>query len=146
MTIERLYVVRCSTPNHFYVGLTSREIFDLDGLAHGERLREHASGSGSRFTSRHGYDSCVLHAVVPSSHANRLEDDMTRYLMARYGWKNVRGGRYVRCIDDYETYWLPRAFRTGSFRDILKLRTGTVTEFPSEFRGLVDRFCAVCGA
>ena len=147
MTIERLYVVRCCTPDHFYVGLSSREIFDLpDGVAYGARLQEHASGSGARFTTKHGYDSCVLHAVVPIAHASTLEDDMTRYLMARYGWQAVRGGRYVRVRDDHETYWLPPAFRTGSFRDILKLRTGTVSKFPAELRGLVDRFCAVCGS
>ena len=146
MTIERLYVVQCCTPDHFYVGLSSREIFDLDGTAHGARLREHASGSGARFTTKHGYGSCGFHAVVPNAHASTREDDMTRYLMARYGWQNVRGGRYVRVRDDWETYWLPPAFRTGSFRDILKLRTGTVSKFPAELRGLVDRFCAVCGS
>ena len=145
--IDRLYVLELRTPNHYYVGTTSREIFDLpNGHAYGARLLEHENGEGSRFSQKHGFSKCLLHAVVPSKMATTLEDDMTRYLMARYGWQQARGGRYVRVRDDDETYWLPREFREGSFRDILELRTGTVSKFSAELRGLVDRFCAVCGS
>jgi len=145
--IDRLYVLELNKPDHFYVGISSREIFDLpDGTAHGARLAEHENGTGSRFSRKHGFKKCVLHAVVPKHQSNTLEDDMTKYLMARYGWQQVRGGRYVRTRDDDETYWLPQPFREGSFRDILELCSGTVSEFPAQFRRLVDRFCAVCGS
>jgi len=138
-TIVRLYVIRCKTPNHFYCGTTTRIIYD--------RLAEHEAGGvhGSRFTTKHGYAGCVFSQIVTNGHSCTLEDDMTKYLMARYGWANCRGGNFVRTIDDAQTFWLPREFRTGSFRDILKLRGGTVSKFPTELRGLVDRFCAVCG-
>ena len=80
MTIVRLYVVRCKTPGHFYCGTTTR-------LAH-ERLAEHAQGRGSRFTIKHGYHSCVFNQIVPNGKSTRLEDDMTKYLMSRFGWAN----------------------------------------------------------
>jgi len=138
MTIVRLYVVRCKTPDHYYCGTTLREMH--------YRLAEHAGGYGSKFTTKHGYDGCVFSQVVVNAKSSRLEDDMTKYLMSRYGWANCRGGNFVRSRPDMETFWLPREFREGSFRDILKLRSGTVSKFPSELRGLVDRFCAVCGS
>jgi len=137
-TIVRLYVVRCKTPNHFYCGTTTRIIYD--------RLDEHAQGHGSRFTKKHGYQDCVFSQIVDNGHSSTLENDMTRYLMSRYGWASCRGGDFVRVRNDMETWWLPREFREGSFRDILKLRSGTVSEFSTELRGLVDRFCTVCGA
>ena len=145
--IDRLYVLALNKPDHFYVGISSREIFDLpDGTAYGARLLEHAQGNGSRFSKKHGFKKCILHAEVAGHAASTLEDDMTKYLMARYGWQQVRGGQYVRCIDDDETYWLPTAFRENSFRDILELRAGGMSQFPAELRRLVDRFCAVCGS
>ena len=149
MMIDRLYVLALNKPDHYYVGISSREIFDLpDGTAYGARLLEHANGNGSRFSKKHGFKKCILHAVVPSPIASALEDDMTKYLMSWYGWQQVRGGRYVRVRDDDETYWLPREFggnKKGSIDigDVLKLRTGTVSKFPAELRCLVDRFRAV---
>ena len=153
--IDRLYVLALNKPEHFYVGISSREIFDLpDGTAYGARLLEHAQGNGSRFSKKHGFKKCILHAEVAGHAASTLEDDMTKYLMARYGWQQVRGGRYVRCIDDDKTYWLPREIQEAmtcqkgktSFRDILELRAGGMSQFPAELRRLVDRFCAVCGS
>ena len=109
--IDRLYVLALNKPEHFYVGISSREIFDLpDGTAYGARLLEHAHGNGSRFSKKHGFKKCILHEVVASHVASTLEDDMTKYLMARYVWPQVRGGLYVRCIVDGDTYWLPTAF------------------------------------
>ena len=138
MTIVRLYVLRCQTPNHFYCGTTTRIIYD--------RLADHEEGRGSRFTTKHGYKDCVFSQIVDTAKSSTLEDDVTKYLMSRYGWANCRGGNFVRVRDDMETFWLPLEFRNGSFRDILKLRSGTVSKFPTELRGLVDRFCTVCGS
>ena len=138
--MTRLYVLELFGKK-YYVGLS-------DQFA--RRLAQHIRGEGSKFSKLHGFRACVLSMDVPDHMANRLENDMTCYLMARFGWQNVRGGDYVRCINDDETYWLPPAFKklfaTGSAADVLKLRSGTVSQFLPEFRGLVDRFCAVCGS
>ena len=132
MTIVRLYVVRCKTPDHFYCGTTTRIIYD--------RLAEHEEGSGSRFTTKHGYEDCVFNQIVDNGQSGTLEDDMTKYLMSRYGWANCRGGNFVRTLDDMETWWLPREFREGSFRDILKLREGSVSHLGPELGRLVHFF------
>ena len=109
--ISRVYVIRCQTPRHWYVGQTNRLPW--------ERLEEHEDGTGSLWTRMHGVDCMVFSAVVKPSRSNRLESELTTYLMSRYGWANVRGGMHMRCKDDDRTkkFWLPAEFRRGSFRD-----------------------------
>ena len=71
--------------------------------------------------------------------------------MSKFGWKKVRGGDYVKAeADPEDLWWLPLEFRTNkkgtlSFRNVLKLCLGTVSQFPSELRGLVDSFLASGG-
>ena len=129
-----LYVIRCQTPRHWYVGQTNRLPW--------ERLQEHEEGTGSLWTRKHGVDCMIFSAVVEPSHANRLESELTTYLMSRYGWANVRGGMHMRCRDDDRTqkFWLPAEFRRGSFRDILKLRSGSVSHLSPELGRLVNLF------
>ena len=131
--INRLYVIRCHTLNHWYVGTTTRFPW--------ERLAEHLNGTGSRWTKLHGVSCMVFSVIVPNGAAIRLESQMTAYLMARFGWANVRGGDHMYCGKD-RTYrfWLPPEFRKGSFRDILKLREGSVTHLGPELGRLVHFF------
>ena len=139
--IVRLYVVRCKTPGHWYCGTTDRLPW--------YRAEEHAGlkPGGAKWTHLHGYDTMVFSVVVPTHMGPTLEDDMTKWLMSVYGWGQCRGGNFVRVRnwDDMDTFWLPREFRPGaSFRDILELRSGRVSKFSTELRGLVDCFCRFC--
>ena len=85
---------------------------------------------------------------VLEHHANTLENDLTKWFMATFGWRRVRGGDFVKTeADPDDLWWLPLEFRqnkkgTISFRNVLKLRLGAMTKFPSELRGLVDSFLA----
>ena len=131
--INRLYVIRCESPNKWYVGVTTRLPW--------ERLAEHLNGEGSRWTREHGVSCMVFSVIVPNAFANKLESQMTAYLMARFGWANVRGGDHMYCgTDRTYRFWLPVEFRKGSFRDILKLREGSVTHLGPELGRLVDLF------
>ena len=85
--INRLYVIRCQTPNKWYVGITTRLPW--------ERLAEHLNGDGSRWTREHGVSCMVFSVIVANALANRLESQMTAYLMARFGWANPRRGPHV---------------------------------------------------
>ena len=131
----RLYVAKCKSPEKYYVGTTSRLPY--------ERYEEHASGKGSRWTKRHGFEGFLICEEIEPSHGNALESDMTKYMMAMHGWANVRGGAHTYANDDHEDWWLPLEFRTASAADILKLRSGTVSKFPAELRRLVDCYLRV---
>ena len=131
-TICRLYVAQCGTKDHFYVGTTLRIPYMRD--------REHRERTfGAAWTRQHGYRGMLTCDLVDPGHASTLEDDMTKYLMSIYGKHAVRGGNFLH------ENWLPWEFTRGSPADVLKLRTGTVSKFGSELRGLIDRFSAVCG-
>ena len=88
MTYTKIYVIECRARNHFYVGTTYRELYD--------RIQEHENRRGSLWTTRHGYKRMALWADVRTEHASKLEDELTEWLMHRYGIRNVRGGNYVR--------------------------------------------------
>ncbi len=134
MGISRLYVIRCKTKGYWYVGIKNRLPW--------ERLYEHDTGTGAAWTRKHGVDCMIFSAIVPQGMANTLENDMTAYLMSLFGWAYVRGGQHVRCKDDDRTvdFWLPLPFRTGSFSDILQLRSGRMSHFLPQFLGLVNMF------
>ena len=132
---ERIYVVECVDHNYFYVGTTLREMF--------KREEEHAAGYGSRWTHRHGFRRVMFCQLVPTGTSTILENELTKYLMARFGWGFVRGGDYVfvRCRS---RLWLPRAFRDlgpeDRSRHVLELHAGSVSKFPTELRRLIDGF------
>ena len=132
--ITRIYVIRCTTPGHWYVGQTTRLPW--------ERLAEHKSDKGSMWTRKHGTDCMVFSAIVPNEQADTLESQLCAVLMARYGWGTVRGGShmYSRPGCNREKFWLPTAFRTASFADILKLRGSRVTHLGPQLCRLVDLF------
>ena len=139
-SICRIYVIRCKKPGYWYVGQTTRLPW--------ERLAEHEAAQGSIWTSRHGTDCMVFSAIVPSASADTLESQLTMVLMARYGWACVRGGdhMYSKEGDSLQKFWLPRAFRTASFADILKLRGSRVTHLGPQLCRLVDLFGRFCDA
>ena len=103
---------------------------------------------GADWCKMHGYLGMRICCRVLEHHANTLENDLTKWFMATFGWRRVRGGDYVKTeADPDDLWWLPLEFRqnkkgTISFRNVLKLRLGAMTKFPSELRGLVDSFLA----
>ena len=135
MKYERVYVLECETRNkngsYLYVGTTFRIM--------SERLAEHEEGWGSRWTAWHGYKRLLCACLVPEGTSNKLENELTRHLMAEFGWGNVRGGNYVfvRCKSKF---WLPPEFRALGPRDVLPLHLRPVSKFPSELLRLIDAF------
>ena len=138
MTYTKIYVIACRARNHFYVGTTYRELYD--------RIQEHENRRGSLWTTRHGYKRMALWADVRTEHASALEDELTEWLMHRYGIRNVRGGNYVNCRPDCyaNDWWLPKSLRSG-FGDVAGLHHCPVSKFPLEFQRLVDAFEVFCG-
>ena len=135
-TYERVYVVECKTPNHFYVGTTLREMF--------KRQHEHEDGWGSRWTKHHGFKRLLFNRLVPVGTSQTLEDDLTKHLMSIYGWGQVRGGKYV-FVRSFRTEWLPPEFRALGPRDVLPLHLRPVSQLPAELGALVNRFEVFCG-
>jgi len=83
---EGVYVLRLER-GKYYVGVTN------DVRA---RLKEHrgtAPLDGAKWTSLH--KPVQLHAWYPGE-GEHFENMMTLGLMSKYGWENVRGGRYCR--------------------------------------------------
>ena len=133
MTYTKIYVIECRARNHFYVGTTYRELYD--------RIQEHENRRGSLWTTRHGYKRMALWADVRTEHASKLEDELTEWLMHRYGIRNVRGGNYVNCRPDCyaNDWWLPKSLRSG-FGNVPGLHYCPVSKFPLEFQRLIDAF------
>ena len=71
--------------NKFYVGYSERAV--------GERFREHFSNCGSMWTKK--YPPVQVLEYLPG-HTLADEDRITLELMKKYGWWNVRGGKWCR--------------------------------------------------
>ena len=83
----KLYVIECVTPQHYYVGSTAQELYD--------RVDEHESGDPRvccKWVHRHGFKRLVCWDTCTSVDCERLEDELTSYLMTWFGVNNVRGG------------------------------------------------------
>lgn len=134
MVHTKIYVIECATPNFFYVGSTFRELYD--------RLDEHECMFGSRWTRRHGFKRLAIWADVPCHMCSVLEDELTEFLMHKYGVHNVRGGNYVNCRPDCyaDDWWLPKSLKNSNFGDVPSLHLRPVSKFPLEFRRLVNAF------
>ena len=127
-TYERVYVIQCENKK-FYVGSTLRLMYD--------RWLEHRDGYGSRWTAHHAAKRVVCCTLVPEGTSGRLEDELTRYLMAKYGWGQVRGGRWV-FVQCKSKLWLPMEFRDLGPGDVLPLHVGAVRHFSPELLRLID--------
>ena len=138
----RIYVAQLKSWNlstaYFYVGKTGR--------MPEARYEEHEAGvdgKGSMWCKKHGFKGYLICMRVPPHMGSTLENDLTAWLVANVGWHRVRGGDYmVTSPDRKDMWWLPPKLRTGSFRDVLELRTGSVTKFRPQLRGLIDALLA----
>lgn len=71
---HQVYVLKCKTPGHYYVGITT----DLD-----HRLAQHRAGQGAEFTKLHGFHSLrVAITARNETEAKMLERELTRTLQA----------------------------------------------------------------
>jgi predicted GIY-YIG superfamily endonuclease len=89
----KVYVCRTSEAiePHFYVGVTSKPLL--------ERLGDHMSGNGTRWTSLYPPSSIEFHkGFATRREANVEETAHTLELMMQYGIKYVRGGKYASPI------------------------------------------------
>ena len=111
-----LYVIRCKTRDHYYVGTTLRPLC--------MRIREHeVENAGSLWTRIHGFDRVEEAYVVPNHRASQIENDVTIEYMRRYGYRKVRGGDYTYSKNDGSTWWLPLEFREIAQRDNMSIST-----------------------
>ena len=133
---HKVYVVECLRRHHFYVGTTFRELW--------ARISEHEytkGGFGSKWTRRHGFKRLVCWMDCTAANVNDLEDEMTAYLMERFGVRRVRGGKHNNCRADAhdvgQEWWLPVHLRPGY---VAPLHGRPVSKFSLELNGLIDRF------
>ena len=136
---ERVYVLelkRARGSRNFYVGTTLREMHT--------RYAEHEQGYGSRWTHWHPVRRCVCWMRVPVGTSATIENEVTRYLMAKFGWGNVRGGDwvFVRCKS---RNWLPKELRLLGPTDVLELHRRRVSHFLPESRRIIEFLDVACG-
>ena len=96
-----LYVIRCKTPRHFYVGTTLRRKC--------VRYQEHKDGYGSRWTARHGCRNTVTRFTVECSRSAQKENEVWMHYARIYGPENVRGGD-VTILGPIPGWALPQEF------------------------------------
>jgi len=81
--LEYVYILELEN-NKYYVGYT--ENFD-------SRMISHFGGNGSKWTKLHK----PITVMEVSRGSKNDEDRKTIEMMVRYGYENVRGGRYCKC-------------------------------------------------
>lgn len=107
---DTLYVLRLKTPDHYYVGTTSRAWF--------ERHNEHLEGLGSKWTSKHGVHSVhKVFRINPCVRSIDMENQVVVYYMRHVAkdWRHVKGGDYTwskpfDMTNDTENFWVPEEF------------------------------------
>lgn len=81
-----LYLIKCKTPNYFYVGITT----DLK-----RRLTQHQCGDGAKFTKQHGVSGykIIKEDIINERDALFAENNLVTILSKRGYW--VSGGVWV---------------------------------------------------
>jgi predicted GIY-YIG superfamily endonuclease len=105
-----LYVLRLEQ-GRYYVGQTGRLK---------RRIEQHVAGNGALWTKLYPPIERIKTYVLPMAdikEVERLEDELTIDTMARYGWRNVRGGHFCN-VDDHDTEMALRAH--GRFDRVLQ--------------------------
>ena len=107
---ETLYVLKLKTPDHWYVGTTSREWF--------RRHDEHLEGWGAKWTSKHGVDRVhKIFKIKPGVNPTSIENMVVLFYMRHVAkdWRHVKGGDYtwskpVDVNDPWQNFWVPEEF------------------------------------
>lgn len=80
-----IYELNCKH-NKKYVGKTT----DVE-----RRMNQHFSGRGSKVTQKFKPLNGQIVGVVPGYLSSQAEQQHTKYCVKKYGYKNVRGGKWV---------------------------------------------------
>lgn len=105
-----LYVLKLRTPDHWYVGTTSR--------AWHERFEEHLNGTACVWTKMHPVHKVHACFRIPHDYSTtRMENEVTLHLMRHVAkdWRNVKGGDYTwskpfDINNPAENFWVPEEF------------------------------------
>jgi predicted GIY-YIG superfamily endonuclease len=100
-----VYVIKCLTPNHYYIGSTAQ-------LSH--RILAHKKGRGSTFTKKHGFKQ-LINVIHCSNHkeASIIEKSLTQFYAHKYGKTNVCGYCWTNSIEHHkkdDPVKLPKSF------------------------------------
>jgi predicted GIY-YIG superfamily endonuclease len=98
-----LYALRLEG-DRYYIGRTNDSIV---------RIQQHMQGKGAQWTKLHapvGLIECKPCKAVTPQEADQLETVWSLEYMARYGWRNVRGGYFCH-VDELQTEQALRAHR-----------------------------------
>ena len=94
-TFHPLYICPCvytlklqgddAVPYYIYIG----SCYNLN-----QRLAQHISGVGARFTQKHKFIE-IMHVQLVDGDAIVAENERTLQMIAEYGSERVRGGKYL---------------------------------------------------
>ncbi|MCX6819619.1 MAG: GIY-YIG nuclease family protein [Candidatus Aenigmarchaeota archaeon] len=94
-----VYVLKCKTPNHYYIGITR----DFS-----KRFYYHIKKEGSRFTQVHGVDKIEKVIKLDSlEEAKKKEKELTIEYMKKFGSSNVAGAGYSQLVKNYPIKNIP---------------------------------------
>jgi len=137
---DKIYVVECREEGYWYVGSTLQELYD--------RADEHSGvkPGGCKWVRLHGgLKKIYFLEEVDTTEAQRIENDVTAFLMTWFGRTKVRGGDHNNCRKDCYTAWLgwlPEHLRAG---DVPPLHACVMPHFPLKLRRLINRFESLSG-
>lgn len=118
----------------FYIGFTERK--------DGERINEHFKGNGSEWTKK--YKPLQLLELRECKNIDE-EDKTTLELMKKYGWWNVRGGRWVTIEMDGPPKELWKAPSVGIFDSILNKLGNLISSLEPGETPTTSTGCFRCG-
>ena len=75
--IYSVYVIECSTPNHFYVGQTN---------SYKHRIEQHRTGHGMPFTAKYGVSKTYIVKVFSSRNEAMIEESRLRRELFERGY------------------------------------------------------------
>ena len=90
-----VYVLRCKTSNHFYIGMTKEFLV---------RILRHFRGTGANFTKRHGADKIEsVRYFKNRGVAQDAETEITKSYIHKYGINNVAGSVWSKVRKGHAT-------------------------------------------
>jgi putative endonuclease len=88
--VYHVYVIKCETPNHYYIGLT-RNYY--------ARIRAHRQGRGARFTQVYGFREVTYKETCRSKEDAKIrESELAKVYIETYGVKNVAGAGWSQVL------------------------------------------------
>ncbi len=92
---KSIYIVECDD-NKKYIGETSN--FD-------KRMKQHFTGNGSKVTQKFKPKKATELERIPGYFAKEIEQEYTDKFIRKYGYDNVRGGKYTNSKTLKKSYY-----------------------------------------